>query len=124
MATCERDDGRVEKERSRVGPGVSESSVEARERRLSEQSVETVAARVQHLVDSRPPARCIEASYLGDLTAIAALATIAGRSAQKAETLSSPTEAAAALGDEVEHRRRSMWNRLIRRSRTFPLLGP
>lgn len=66
-----------------------EPSVDARERRLSAQSVEAVVARVQHLVDSRPPGEypvgwCIEAGYLGDLAAIAALATIAGRSAQKA----------------------------------------
>ena len=60
-------------------------SVEAPERRLSVQSVETVAARVQHLsltLGRRANIRlawCIEAAYLGDLTAIAALATVAGR---------------------------------------------
>jgi hypothetical protein len=72
-----------------VSDGDPEQSVDARERRLSVQRVEAVVARVQALVDSRPPgeypvAWCIEASYLGDLTAIAALAAIAGRSAQKA----------------------------------------
>jgi hypothetical protein len=65
-----------------------EPSVDPRERRLSVQSVEAVVARVQDLVDSRPPgeypvAWCIEASCLGDLNAIAALAAIAGRSTQK-----------------------------------------
>ena len=91
-------------------------SVDARERRLSMQRVDTVAARVQHLVDSRPPdeyplAWCIEASYLGDLTAIAALATIAGRSAQEAEALSSHMEAAASPAEEVERIRRWSWRR-------------
>jgi hypothetical protein len=66
-----------------------EPGVDARAHRLSAQSGEAVVVRVQHLVDSRPPGEypvdwCIEASYLGDLTAIAALATIAGHSAQKA----------------------------------------
>jgi hypothetical protein len=66
-----------------------EPSVDAPERKLPAQSLEAVVAQAQHLVDSRPPgeypvAWCVEASYLGDLTAIAALAIIAGRSAQKA----------------------------------------
>ena len=65
-----------------------EPSVDAKERRVTVESVEAVVARAQRLIDSRPQgeypvAWCIEASYVGDLTAIAALAAIAGRSAHK-----------------------------------------
>src|ERR1035437_1820487 len=64
------------------------ASVDPRERSLSVQSVEAVVARVQDLVDSRPPGEypldwCVEASYLGDLNAIGAVAAVVGRSTQK-----------------------------------------
>ena len=67
-----------------------EPSVDRRERSLSSQTVEAMVARVQDLVDSRPPgeypiAWCIEASYLGDINAIATLAAIAERSTQKSQ---------------------------------------
>ncbi len=66
-----------------------ESSADAQEHTLSVQSMETLLARAQHLIDSRPQneypvAWFVEASLIGDLPAIAALATIASRSAQKA----------------------------------------
>lgn len=48
----------------------------------SVQDVGTIVARAQHLIDSRPRdayplAWCIEASYIGDLTAIAMVAASA-----------------------------------------------
>ena len=55
---------------------------------VSANTVDALIERVQRLIDSRstsqdPLAWSIEASYLGDLPAIAALATIAARSAEK-----------------------------------------
>ena len=66
-----------------------EPSVDAHERTVTVQSVEAVVARAQRLIGSRPHgeypvAWCVEAFYVGDLTAIAALAGVAGRSARKA----------------------------------------
>ena len=65
-----------------------EPSVDPRERGLSVQSVDAVVARVQDLVDSRPPGEypldwCVEASSLGDLDVIATVAAVVGRSTQK-----------------------------------------
>jgi hypothetical protein len=56
--------------------------------KLSMQSVEELHARGRHLIDSRPPdeypvAWCSEASHVGDLSALAMLAALAARSAQK-----------------------------------------
>jgi len=66
-----------------------EASVGIQHRRPTVQSVEAVVDRAQRLVDSRPKgeypvAWCIEVSSVGDLTAIAALAAMAGRAAEKA----------------------------------------
>ena len=57
-------------------------------RKVSIQSVDALIARVQRLIDTRsesedPIARSIEASSLGDMWAIAALAVIAARAADK-----------------------------------------
>lgn len=65
-----------------------EPSVEAREPKLSVLSVENVIARAQHLIDSRPQGEYpvpwyIEASHIGDLTAIAAIAALAARFADQ-----------------------------------------
>ncbi len=64
-------------------------SVETKQPRVTFESVEAVVARAQRLIDSRPRGQypvawCIEASSVGDLTAIAALAVNAGRAAEKA----------------------------------------
>lgn len=53
-------------------------------REPSVHDVDTLVARAQHLIDSRPPdayplAWCIEALYVGDLTAIAMVAASASR---------------------------------------------
>ena len=63
-------------------------SVDTGGRKLSIKTVDALVARVQRLIDTRsesedPLAWYIEASYLGDLRAIAALAVIAARSADK-----------------------------------------